>query len=400
MTLARRWKALLVAAVLAGVVADATAEKRYGPGVTDTEILIGQTMPYSGAGSAYGTIGKAQVAYFAAVNAAGGINGRKVKLVSLDDGYMPPKTVEHVRRLVEQDQVLLIFSSVGTATNMAVRKYLNAKGVPHLFVAGGDSAWGDHEHYPWTMGWMPSYRHEAALYAQHVLKTKPDAKIALFSLNDDYGRDYVAGFKAALGERAKTMIVNEQTYEATDPTVDTQIVSLKASGADTLMSAMAGKHASQALRKMGEIGWKPAHYTGIASASVRGVLEPAGLDNAVGLISAYYAKAPDTIAFSQDVAIRAYLEWAKKYYDGNAYDGIAAHGYQVAQAMEYVLRKCGDDLSRENIMRVATSMTNLEFPMLYPGVRVTTSKTDYYPIEDLVLLRFDGRNWQLAPQPK
>jgi branched-chain amino acid transport system substrate-binding protein len=385
-----RLGALLAAAWFIAAASHALAEKRYGPGVTDTEILIGQTMPYSGAGSAYGAIGKAQVAYFAAVNAAGGINGRKVKLLSLDDAYLPPKTVEHVRRLVEQDQVLLIFSSVGTAT----------KGVPHLFVAGGDSAWGDHERYPWTMGWMPSYRHEASLYAQHILKTRPDARIALFSLNDDYGRDYVAGFKAALGDRARTMIVGEQTYEATDPTVDTQIVSLKASGADTLMSAMAGKHASQALRKMGELGWKPAHYTGIASASVRGVLEPAGLDNAVGLISAYYAKAPDTIAFSQDVAIRAYLEWAKKYYDGNAYDGIAAHGYQVAQAMEYVLRKCGDDLSRENIMRVATSMTNVEFPMLYPGVRVTTSKTDYYPIEDLILLRFDGRNWQLAPQPK
>ena len=392
MTLVHRWKALLVAAVLAVTVTDALAEKRYGPGVTDTEILIGQTMPYSGAGSAYGAIGKAQLAFFAAVNAAGGINGRKVKLLSLDDAYLPPKTVEHVRRLVEQDQVLLIFSSVGTATNMAVRKYLNAKGVPHLFVAGGDSAWGDHERYPWTMGWMPSYRHEASLYAQHILKTRPDAKIALFSLNDDYGRDYVAGFKAALGEKARTMIVGEQTYEATDPTVDTQIVSLKASGADTLMSAMAGKHASQALRKMGELGWKPAHYTGIASASVRGVLEPAGLDNAVGLISAYYAKAPDTIAFSQDVAIRAYLDWAKKYYDGNANDGIAAHGYQVAQAMEYVLRKCGDDLSRENIMRQARLLKGLQL--------VTTIKTDYYPIEDLVLLRFDGRNWQLAPQPK
>ncbi len=375
-----------------------SAEKHYGPGVTDTEILIGQTIPYSGPASAYGTIGKAQIAYFAAVNAAGGINGRKVRLLSLDDAYMPPRTVEHVRRLVEQENVLLMFSSVGTATNLAVRKYLNAKGVPQLFVAGGDSAWGDHAHYPWTMGWMPSYRHEASLYAQHILKTRPNAKIALFSLNDDYGRDYVAGFRDALGDKAKTMIVAEQTYEASDPTVDTQIVSLKASGADTLMSAMAGKHASQAIRRMAEIGWKPVHYTGVASASVRGILEPAGLENAAGLISAYYAKAPDTIAFAQDVAILAYLDWARKYYDGNANDGIAAHGYQVAQALEYVLRKCGDDLTRGNVMRVATSMTNVEFPMLFPGIRVTTSKTDYYPIEDLVLLRFDGRNWGLAPK--
>ena len=374
------------------------AEKHYGPGVTDSEILIGQTIPYSGPASAYGAIGKAQIAYFAAVNAAGGINGRKVRLLSLDDAYMPPRTVEHVRRLVEQDNVLLIFSSVGTATNMAVRKYLNARGVPHLFVAGGDSAWGDPEHYPWTMGWMPSYRQEATLYAQHILKTRPNAKIALFSLNDDYGRDYVAGFRAALGDKAKTMIVAEQTYEASDPTVDTQIVSLKASGADTLMSAMAGKHASQAIRRMAEIGWKPVHYTGVASASVRGILEPAGLENAAGLISAYYAKAPDTIAFAQDIAIVAYLDWARKYYQGNPNDGIAAHGYQVAQALEYVLRKCGDDLTRANVMRVATSMTNVEFPMLFPGIRVTTSKTDYYPIEDLVLLRFDGRNWGLAPK--
>ena len=390
-------RAASLAAALVLCALPALAQKYTGPGVTETEILIGQTMPYSGPLSAYSALGKAHKGFFDAINATGGINGRKVRFISLDDASLPSKTVEHTRRLVEQDQVLLMFSSVGTPNNLAVRKYLNAKKVPQLFVAGGDSAWGDHEKFPWTMGWMPSYRHEGQLYGRHILKTRPNAKIGTLTLNDEYGRDYLAGLRDAPGDKARTMIVAEQTYELTDPTVDTQVVALKASGADTLFSAMGGKHASQVLRKMGEIGWRPVHYTGIASAAVKTVLEPGGLENAAGMHSAYYAKAPDTIAFAQDVAIRKYLEWARKFYDGNPMDGIAAHGYQVAQALEYVLRQAGDDLSRDNIMKVATSMTNVEFPMLFPGVRVTTSKTDYYPVEDLVLLRFDGRNWQLAP---
>jgi branched-chain amino acid transport system substrate-binding protein len=373
----------------------ADAEKRYGPGVTDTEIKIGQTMPYSGPVSAYGAVGRAQLAYFAKVNAEGGINGRKITLISLDDGYNPAKAVEAARRLIEQDNVLLLFSSAGTATNLATRKYLNAHRVPHLFVAGGDSAWADRSHFPWMIGWMPAYQVEASLYAKDILKTRPRARIGLLYAADDYGRDYAEGFKKALGDRAASMIVSEQTFQWSDPTVDSQIFALKASGADTLFSAMGGKHASQAIRRMVEIGWRPLHYTGVPSTSIKSILEPAGLGNATGLISAYYAKAHDDPSWKNDPAIKAYYAWAANHYDSNADDGIAAYGYQVAQALEYVLRRCGDDLTRENVMRVATSMRDVEFPMLLPGVRVNTSPTDYHPIEQFQMMRFNGKTWEL-----
>jgi branched-chain amino acid transport system substrate-binding protein len=374
----------------------ADAEKRYGPGVTDTEIKIGQTMPYSGPVSAYGAVGRAQLAYFAKVNAEGGINGRKITLISLDDGYNPARAVEAARRLVEQDNVLLLFSSAGTATNLATRRYLNARRVPHLFVAGGDSAWADHGHFPWMIGWMPAYQLEASLYAKDILKTHPRARIGLLYAADDYGRDYAEGFKKALGDRAASMIVSEQTFQWSDPTVDSQIFALKASGADTLFSAMGGKHASQAIRRMVEIGWRPLHYTGVPSTSIKSILEPAGLGNATGLISAYYAKAHDDPSWKNDPAIKAYSVWAAKYYDGNADDGIAAYGYQVAQALEHVLRRCGDDLTRENVMHVATSMRDVEFPMLLPGVRVNTSATDHRPIEQFQMMRFNGKTWELV----
>jgi branched-chain amino acid transport system substrate-binding protein len=374
----------------------AGADKRYGPGVSDSEIKIGQTMPYSGPLSAYGAIGRAQRAYFAKVNDDGGINGRKITLISLDDGYNPAKTVEHVRRLVERDQVLLLFGSVGTVPNMAIRKYVNAHGVPHLFVAGGDSAWADYSHFPWTMGWMPAYRLEAGLYAKDIMKVRPNARIGLLYQNDDYGRDYVHGFKEGLGDKAATMIVGEQTYELTDPTLDTQLYALKASGADTLFSAMGGKHASQAIRKMAEIGWRPLHYTGVPSTSIKGILEPAGVENAVGLTSAWYAKYIDFNKFQDDPGVRGYFAWAKKYYDGNPEDGIAVFGYEVAQALEYVLRRCGDDLTRANVMRVATSMKDVEFPLLLPGVRVNTSPTDYHPIKQFQMMRFNGKNWEFV----
>jgi len=371
----------------------ALAQKRYGPGVTDTEIKIGQTMPYSGPISAYGAIGRAQLAYFAKVNAEGGINGRKITLISLDDGYNPAKTVEAARRLVEQDDVLFLFSSVGSATNLAIRKYLDAHRVPHLFVAGGDSGWADYSHFPWMIGWLPAYQLEAGLYAKDILKTRPQARIGLLYSADDYGRDYAEGFKKALGDKAATMIVSEQTFQWSDPTVDSQIFTLKASGADTLFSAMGGKHASQAIRRMAEIGWRPLHYTGVPSTSIKGILEPAGLDNAVGLISAYYAKSVDDPIWKDDPAIKAYFAWAKKYYEGDPQDAIAVFGYQVAQALEYVLRRCGDDLTRENVMRVATSMENVEFPMLLPGVRANTTPTDYHPIKQFQMMKFNGRNW-------
>ncbi|MFN0313921.1 MAG: ABC transporter substrate-binding protein [Burkholderiales bacterium] len=386
---AMRWSWMCLALALASQ--PAGAEKKYSPGASDSEIKIGQTMPYSGPVSAYGAIGRAQAAYFDKVNAEGGINGRKIKLISLDDGYSPAKTVEHTRRMVEQDEVLLMFNSVGTATNKSVRKYLNQKQVPQLFVAGGDSGWSDYKQFPWTIGWMPSYRSEAKLYAQHILKHRPNAKIGVLYLNDDFGKDYLAGFKEGLGERAT--IVLAEPYEMFYATVDSQVVSLKAAGVDTLFTATAGKHASQALRKIWDIGWKPAIYTAVPAVSPRTVLEPAGAHHAVGMITAYYAKDPNSSRYKDDPVIKEYHAWAKQYYSGDARDGIAAYGYQMAQVLEYVLRKCGDDLTRENIMRVATSMQDVEFPMLIAGVKANTSPTDYRPLEQLVMTRFDGKEW-------
>jgi ABC-type branched-subunit amino acid transport system substrate-binding protein len=362
-------------------------------GVTATEIRIGQSMPYSGPISAYGVIGKAHSAYFAKVNAEGGINGRKIKLISLDDGYNPGKALENARRLVEQDEVFILFNSVGTATNLAMRKYLNEKKVPHLFVSGGDTAWGDHKNYPWTLGWMPSYQFEGRTYARHLLKTKPNAKVALFYSNDDYGKDYVKGFVDALGASAKTMIVAEQTFNWSDPTVNTQMITLQSSRADTLFSAMAGKHASMAIRKIHELGWRPLHYTGVPSASPVAILAPAGMERATGLITAYYAKDHLSEQWRDDQAIKDYYAWAKQYFEGDASDGIVTFGYQLAQALEYVLRKAGNDLTRENVMRIATNMKDVEFPMLLPGIRASTTPNDYYPIEQLQMMRFDGARW-------
>lgn len=374
--------------------ANASAETHYGPGVSDTEIKIGQTMPYSGALSAYGQIGRAQLAYFDMLNAKGGINGRKIRMISLDDGYLPPKTVEQVRKLVEQEQVLLIFNSIGTATNVAVRKYLNGRKVPHLFVGGGDAVWGDPEHYPWTIGWGGRHQMEARLYANHILANRPNAKIAILSSNDDFGRDYVKGLKDALGTRAASMIVAEQTFEYSDPSVDSQIVTLKASGADTFFSAAGGKYASQAYRRVYELGWRPQVYIAVAGASPHGILQPAGLQTAVGFITGYYGKSPEILSTRSDPAMLDYFAWAKRWFsEGDAEDGIATYGYQVAQALEYVLRACGDNLTRENVMHVATHMDHVALPMLYPGITATTSPTDYFPLEQFQLFRFDGKSW-------
>jgi len=351
-------------------------------------------MPYSGPLSVYGQIGHTQQAYFAKINAEGGINGRKVNLISLDDGYMPPKALEQARRLVERDKVLLLFNSVGTATNIVLREYLNSQKVPHLFVAGGDAAWGDYQHYPWTIGWGSSYQTEGRLYAEHILTNRPNAKIAVLSLNNDYGRDYVKGFKVGLGERASTMIVREQTYDITDPTVDSQIVTLKASGADTFFAAVAGRQASQAYRKIYDIDWRPQTYIAVAGSSIEGTLKPAGLKTAVGFITAYYGKSPDIRTIRGHPAMQDYFEWAKKWFPkGNAEDGIVTYGYQVAQALEYVLRNCGDDLTRENIMRVATHMDHVALPMLYPGITATTSPTDYFALKQFQMFQFNGEEW-------
>ena len=350
-------------------------------------------MPYSGPLSALGAIGHAQAAYFAKVNAEGGINGRKVRLLSLDDGYNPAKTVEHVRKLVEQDDVLLIFGSVGAPTNLAVRKYLNAKNVPQLLTGGGETAWGDYKNYPWTMGWMPTYRNEARLYAKHILQNHPEAKIAVLYLDDEFGREYLQGLQEGLGDKAARMIVATRAYEISAPTIKSQMVELKASGADTLFSASVGKHATQAIVVAWELGWRPHYYSSVAGTPKVAILQPAGVEKAVGMITAYYAKDPTIARWQNDPAVRDYWNWARKYYDGDPTNGLAAYGYQVAQVMEYILKQCGDDLTRKNVMRVATSMQNISFPLLVPGVTVNTSPSDYYPIDQFELLRFNGDSW-------
>jgi branched-chain amino acid transport system substrate-binding protein len=381
-------------AVVLSLFTSAVADKHYGPGVTDAEIKIGQTMPYSGPLSAYGAIGRAQLAYFAKLNAEGGINGHKVTLISLDDGYNYARTIEQVRKLVEQDQVLLLFSLIGKSPNLAIRNYANAHHVPHLFVANGDSAWADYARFPWTMGWMPPNKLKGRVYANHILSSRPNAHIGLLYANDDYAHEYVQGFKEGLGDRAATMIVSEQTVEQTDTTLDTQIYALKASKADTVFSAMQGKRTSQALRKMVEIGWRPLHYVAVWSTVTKAILERAGVENTAGLLSAHYAKDIDFTKYQEDPDVKAYAAWAEAYYAGDAYDGIASYGYQTAQALEFVLRRCGDDLTRENVMRIATGMKDVELPLMLPGVRANTGPKDYQPIKQLQLLRFDGKDWQ------
>jgi len=391
----KKWLAGL--GLMAGIVAaTAAAEKQYGPGATDTEIRIGQTMPYSGPASAYGTIGRAEAAYFKMVNDEGGVNGRKINFISLDDGYSPPRTVEQVRKLVEEEQVLLLFQSLGTPTNTAIHKYMNAKKIPQLFVATGATKWGDSEHFPWTMGWQPNYQTEGHLYAKYLLKNKPGAKIAVLFQNDDYGKDYVKGLHDGLGGQADRMIVKEASYEVTDPTVDSQIVTLQSSGADTFFIIATPKFAAQAIRKSFDVGWKPLTFVNNVSTSIAAVLEPAGLDKSVGLITALYFKDPTDPQWNKDPTMTEWRAWMKRYYsDGNESDGFNVYGYLVAQTMVQVLKQCGDDLTRANVMRQAQSLKNFELPLLLPGVRINTSPSDFYPIEQVQLARFDGKRWVL-----
>jgi branched-chain amino acid transport system substrate-binding protein len=374
----------------------AVAEKKYDPGATDTEIKIGQTMPYSGPASAYGTIGRAESAYFKMINDQGGINGRKINVMSLDDGYSPPKTVEQVRRLVEEEQVLLIFQGLGTAHNTAIHKYMNARKVPQLFVATGATKWGDPEHFPWTIGWQPNYQTEAHLYAKYLLQNKPDARIAVLYQNDDYGKDYLKGIHDGLGKQAESLIVKEVSYEATDPTVDSQIVTLQASGANTFFIFATPKFAAQAIRKTYDVGWKPLTFVNNVSVSVAAVLEPAGLEKSVGLITALYIKDPNDPQWANDAAMKDWLAWMKKYYpEGDVKDSSNVYGYAAAQTLAQVLKQCGDDLTRENVMRQAANLRNFEVRMLLQGIRINTSPTDFYPIEQVQLARFDGKRWVL-----
>ena len=365
------------------------------PGVTDKEIKIGQTNPYSGPASAYSAIGKAELAYFKMLNEKGGINGRTINLLSVDDGYSPPKTVEQIRRLVEQEQVAFIFQSLGTPCNAAIHKYMNDKKVPQLFAATGATMWNDPTHFPWTMGWQPNYQTESHIYSKHLLSTKPDAKVGILYQNDDYGKDYVTGLKQGLGDKYDKMVVKEVSYEVTDPTVDSQVVTLQASGADTFFNITTPKFAAQAIRKAYDIGWKPVHYLNNVSISVSAVLQPAGLDKSTGLISVAYYKDPTDPKWKDDKAFLEYAEWMKKYNpDANIGDSFNVYGYLVAQTLEQVLKQCGNDLSRENIMRQAANIKHLELGMMLPGITINTSPSDFAPIKNLQLETFNGTIWQ------
>ncbi len=380
--------------VLAGGLALAAGQ--YGPGTSDTEIIIGNTNPYSGPASSYGVIGKSIAAYFTMVNDQGGINGRKINFISRDDGYSPPKTVEQVRQLVEQDHVAFLFQTLGTPSNSAIQGYCNDHKVPQLFVATGAAKWADPKHFPWTIGWQPSYQIEARIYANYILAHIPNAKIAVLYQNDDFGKDYVTGLREGLGPKADKMIVATQSYETTDPTVDSQIVALQASGADVLLTAAIPKFAAQAIRKVYDIGWKPTQFVTNVSASVKAVLQPAGLDKAVGIITAAYLKEPTDPQWQNTPEYNAWLAWMKKYNNSaNVADANAVYGYTVAQTMVDVLKAAGNNLTRENIMKQATSIHDEKLPMLLPGIVVSTSPTDYSPIKQMQLQKFNGKTWEL-----
>ena len=378
-----------------GAAGPAAAQKKYDPGASDTEIKVGNINPYSGPASAYGTIGKTIDAYFKKVNAEGGINGRKVNFISYDDGYSPPKAVEQARKLVESDEVLLIFQSLGTPSNTAIQKYMNAKQVPQLFVATGATKWGDPKNFPWTMGWQPSYQGEAQIYAQYILKNHPNGKIGILYQNDDYGKDYVKGLKDGLGDKAKTMIISEQPYEVADPTIDSQIINLKASGADVFFNVTTPKFAAQAIKKAAEIGWKPVHILNQVSSSVGSVLKPAGFDNAKGVLSTGYLKDATDAQWKDNVGMKAFFAFMDKYFpEGDKTNSLTAYGYTVSQTMVQVLKQCGDNLTRENVMKQAANLKNLEQDLFLPGVKVSTSPTDYFPVKQNQMMKFTGDHWE------
>jgi len=389
-------KLLSFGMIAAALAFPASAQKKYDPGASDTEIRIGNTNPYSGPASAYGTIAKSIAAYFKMVNDRGGINGRKVNFISYDDSYSPPKTVEMVRKLVEQDNVLFVFQTLGTPSNTAIHKYMNMRKVPQMHVATGATKWNDPKNFPWTMGWQPNYQSEARVYAQHILKTKPDAKIGVLFQNDDYGKDYLKGFRDGLGDKARAMIVAEVSYEVSDPTVDSQIVQLQASGANVFFNITTPKFAAQAIRKAYDIGWKPVHYLNNVSNSVGSVLTPAGLEKSVGIITSAYLKDATDQRWANDTAIAQWREFMKKYYpDGNQADVFNVYGYTVGTTLAQVLKQCGDNLTRENVMKQAASMKGFRVETLLPGISITTSADDYAPIESVQLERFNGKQWEL-----
>jgi branched-chain amino acid transport system substrate-binding protein len=386
----------LLAAYAALVATSALAQKRYAPGISDTEITFGQTMPYSGPASAYGTIGRVEAAYFQMLNEQGGVNGRKLTLLSFDDGYSPPKTLEQTRRLIEQENVAFLFQSLGTPTGVVVHNYINERKVPQLFQASGATLWGDPEHFPWSIGWQPNYQTEGSIYGRYLGDAKPDARIAVLYQNDDAGRDYFAGFKAGLGWVAtQKMIVAVQTYEVSDPTLDSQIVNLRSSGADALFDNSTPKFAAMAIRKVYDIGWRPTHFLMSVANSVSAVLKPAGFDKAQGLISAEYLKDPNDAQWKDDKGINDWLAFMRKYYPkGNVADSFNVYGYSAAQTLVQVLTQCGDDLSRENIMKQAANL-DMDLPLLLPGIKVHTTPTNFFPIKQMRLAHFEGEQWVL-----
>ena len=383
------------AAAVAATATAANAQKKYDVGASDTEIKIGNIMPYSGPASAYGVIGKTQAAYFKKINEEGGINGRKINFISYDDSFSPPKAVEQARKLVESDEVLLIFQSLGTQSNSAIQKYMNAKKVPQLFVATGATKWGDPQNFPWTMGWQPNYQSEGRIYAAYILKNYPNGKIAALWQNDDAGKDQMKGVRDGLGEKAG-MIIADKSYEVSDPTIDSQIVALKDSGADIFMTWAAPKGAAQAIRKVGELGWKPVYFLGNVSTSVATVLKPAGLDNAKGIISTVYLKDPTDPLWKDDAGIKAWLAFMDKYFpDGDKTNNNNVYGYATAQTMVQVLKQCGDNLTRENVMKQAASLKDFSSEVLLPGIKISTSANDFFPIEQMQLMKFNGESWEL-----
>ncbi|MBS0521385.1 MAG: ABC transporter substrate-binding protein [Proteobacteria bacterium] len=374
--------------------------KKYDTGVTDTEIKLGHTNPYSGPLSAYGTIGKAIAAYWQMVNDKGGVNGRKINFITYDDGFVPSKTVEMVRKLVENDQVFAIFQLLGTPTNTVVQKYLNQKKVPQLFVATGASKWGMPKEFPWTMGWQPDYHTEGAIYAKHVLATHKgnlkDVRIGILYQNDDSGKDYSGGFLAGLGKENEHLVTAKVSYEVTDPTVDSQIIQIKNSGANVFFNDGAPKAAAQAIRKVADLGWKPEQYLANVSASVAAVLKPAGYDNSKGIMTAAYLKDATDPQWANDADFKEWEAWMKKYLpEANPADSGNTYAYAVSATMHDCLKRCGDNLTRANLMKMAASMHNLEVPLLLPGIKINTSATDFYPIQSVRLASFDGEKWKL-----
>jgi branched-chain amino acid transport system substrate-binding protein len=391
-----RLAALSAAAIFSVAVSgSALAQKKYDTGASDTEIKIGNIMPYSGPASSYGLIGKTEEAYFKMINDQGGINGRKINFITYDDGYSPPKAVEQARKLVESDEVLVVFNPLGTPSNSAIQKYLNSKKMPQLFVATGATKWNDPKAFPWTMGWQPSYQSEAQIYAKFILKEKPDAKIAVFYQNDDFGKDYLKGLKDGLGGKA-SMIITEESYETTEPSIDSHIVKLKSTGADVFISITTPKFAAQAIKKLAELQWKPMQIVANVSASVGSVLQPAGFENAQGLLSASYVKDGVDPQWKDDPGMKKWSAFIDKYMPGaNRSDGNLVYGYGVAQTLVETLRKCGDDLTRANVMKQAASLKDFTPDTLLPGVKINTSATDFAPLSQLQMMRFKGENWEL-----